>query len=113
MLPVRPESELVVLPVPSVVTELVTLDWLSSMTEPALPDEVPDETLLASCETVALELPLDVTLCARAPVQSVNAANITSSFIESLQSFRDTDREALNGPATGSPIGPAGRLWLA
>jgi len=62
MFPVRPESELLVVPVLSVVTELVTLDWLSSTTEPALPDEVLDETLLAFCETLVLEAPLDVTL---------------------------------------------------
>jgi len=46
MLPVRPTIERVVAPVPSVVTVLVTLDWLSSMTEPALPDEVFGDTLL-------------------------------------------------------------------
>jgi hypothetical protein len=46
MLAVLPTSERVVDPVPSVVTELVTLDWLSSMTEPAFPDEVFGETVL-------------------------------------------------------------------
>jgi hypothetical protein len=87
MFPVRPESELLVVPVLSVVTELVTLDWLSSTTEPALPDEVLDETLLAFCETLVLEAPLDVTLCARAAVQRVNAANIISRFIDISKSF--------------------------
>lgn len=45
MLPVRPTIEFVVAPVPSIVTELVTFDWLSRMTDPALPDEVWDETV--------------------------------------------------------------------
>ena len=48
MLPVRPTIELVLTPVLSVVTELVTLDWLSRMTEPAWPCEVLDETVLPS-----------------------------------------------------------------
>src|SRR5687768_3775959 len=48
MLPVFPTIELVLAPVPSVVTELVTLDWLSRMTGPALPAEAFDETVLPS-----------------------------------------------------------------
>src|SRR5215213_6664135 len=55
MLPVRPTIEFVVVPVPSIVTELVTLDWLSNMTEPALPDEVFDETVLPSREMMLPE----------------------------------------------------------
>jgi hypothetical protein len=87
MLPVRPESVLLVVPVLSLVTELVTLDWLSSMTEPGVPDEVLEETLLAFCETLVLELPLGPTSCAKISVQTASAANITSCFIEVSESF--------------------------
>jgi hypothetical protein len=52
MLPVRPTIELVAAPVPSVVTELVTLDWLSRTTEPAFPDEAFEETVLPSREVI-------------------------------------------------------------
>ena len=107
MLPVRPTVEVVVAPVPSVVTELVTLDWLSRMTEPALPDDVfdetvrpsrdviwpdetvlpsrdvivPAETVLPSRETIVLEVPSDITLWATTLVQKTNAANVTRCFI--------------------------------
>src|SRR5688500_10185626 len=59
MLPVRPVIELMLAPVLSVVTELVTLDWLSRITEPALPDEVCDETVLPLREVM---LPPDDTV---------------------------------------------------
>ena len=45
ILPVLPTIERVVAPVPSTVTELVTLDWLSRMTDPVLPDAVLDDTV--------------------------------------------------------------------
>jgi hypothetical protein len=85
MLPVRPRIEFVVLPVPSVVTELVTLDWLSSTTEPGLPDEVFDETVLASREMIVLDVSFDITLCARTLVERLNTANVTMSFMAVLQ----------------------------
>ncbi|HEY0336598.1 MAG TPA: hypothetical protein VGC70_04600 [Burkholderiales bacterium] len=85
MLPVRPTIEFVVLPVPSVVTELVTLDWLSSTTQPGLPDEVFDETVLASREMIVLDVSFDITLCARTLVERLNTANVTMSFIAVLQ----------------------------
>jgi hypothetical protein len=107
MLAVLPTSERVVDPVPSVVTELVTLDWLSSMTEPAFPDEVfgetvlplrdvmfpgetvlpsrdvivPAETVLPSREMILLDVPSDITLCASTLVQRLSAANVTRCFI--------------------------------
>ena len=110
MLPVRPTIELMVAPVPSIVTELVTLDWLSRMTEPALPDVlgetlrpsrdvmlpgetvlpsrdviVPDEMVLPSREVIVLDVPCDTTLWARALVHRANAANVTRCFISILQ----------------------------
>ena len=112
MLPVRPTIEFVVVPVPSIMTELVTLDWLSRMTEPALPDEVfgptvlpsrevmlpgetvlpsrdvivPDEMVLPSREVIVLDVPCEITLCARTLVHSPNAANVvTRCFISNLQ----------------------------
>jgi hypothetical protein len=106
MLPVRPTIELVVVPVPSIVVELVTLDWLSRMTEPALPDDVvdetvlplrdvmlpgdtvlpsrdvmvPAETVLPSREMIVLVVPSDMMLCARTLVHSPTAANVTRYF---------------------------------
>jgi hypothetical protein len=75
MLPVLPMIELEVVPVLSIVVELVTLDWLSRMTEPAPPDETvlpfrdvmlapfgPAETGLPSRETIVLDPPPDMTL---------------------------------------------------
>jgi hypothetical protein len=107
MLPVRPTSDLVTAPVLSVVTELVTLDWLSRTTDPAFPDEVfdetvmpspevivPDETVLPSCEVIVpdetvlpsremivLDVPCDVTLWASTLVHKPNAAKVTRCFI--------------------------------
>ena len=54
MLPVLPTMEFVTAPVPFVVTEFVTLDWLSRMTEPVPCDEV--------LEVTELELPLETSL---------------------------------------------------
>jgi hypothetical protein len=115
MLPVRPTIEFVIAPVPSVITELVTLDWLSRMTEPALPVElldetelpardvmlpedtvlpsrdviVCDETVLPSRDVIVLDVPSVTTLCARTLVQRPNAANVRRCFIwSSPRSFR-------------------------
>ena len=52
MLPLRPTIELVVTPVLSVVTELDTVDSLSRMTEPAVPDDAFDDTVLPSREVI-------------------------------------------------------------
>jgi hypothetical protein len=106
MLPVLPTIELVVVPVLSVVMELVTLDWLSSMTEPVLPDEpfgvtarplrdvmlpgdtvlpsrdviVPPEIVLPSREMIVLDVPSDMMLCASTLVHSPTAANVAKNF---------------------------------
>ena len=101
MLPVRPVIEFVVLPVPSVVTELVTLDWLSSMTEPAVPDDVfADEAALASREMTVSDVPFDTAPWAIL-VQSINAANVMRCFIAVLQSVSQSTREASIGPTSG------------
>jgi hypothetical protein len=55
------------------------------MTEPGLPDEVFDETALASCEMIVLDVSFDITLCARRLVERPKAANVTRSFIAVLQ----------------------------
>jgi hypothetical protein len=107
MLPVRPTIELVVVPVPSTMTELVTLDWLSRMTDPAVPDEafdetllpprevmlpedtvlpsreviVPDETVLPSREMIVLDVPCDRTFGATTLAHSPKAAKVTRCFI--------------------------------
>ena len=82
MLPVRPEIVLEVPPVLSIVVELVTLPWLSRMTEPAPPGPVLDDTVLPSREMIVLEVPLDITLWASTLVHRPNAAtNVTRCFI--------------------------------
>jgi hypothetical protein len=86
-----------VVPVLSVVIELVTLDWLSRMTEPAPPDEAvlpfpdvieappgPAETVLPSRPTIVAEPPPAVTLAASTLVQIPSAANVTRYFFISL-----------------------------
>src|SRR5689334_23358007 len=87
MLPVRPEIECEVVPVPFTVVELVTLDWLSRMTEPAPPpDDVLEETVLPSREMIVLEVPFDMTVWAIALAHKASAAaNVTRCFMSVLQ----------------------------
>src|SRR5688572_22043138 len=108
MLPVRPEIECEVMPVPSTVVELVTVDWLSRMTEPALPpDEVLDETVLPSREMIVLDVPFEMTVWASTLVHRANAAaNVTRCFMsDSPKPQGNRDTEALFGP--GPSLAPS------
>ena len=133
MLPVLPTMEFVVDPAPSTVTELVTLDWLPRMTEPALPGEVfgetvlpsrvvmlpgetllpsrdvivPDETVLPSRETIVLDVPCDTSFWARTLVHRPNATSVTSRFISALQTaFAMEVWKHVSGQRTNIPQSP-------